>query len=83
VKFEDGLFEAFNSAGGFQERENISYTAGQHILKAGGGCLLKSRNIGADRQFDDQFPGVIRVVIILAEPFPNLGCRSTKLPDPD
>jgi hypothetical protein len=44
VKFEDGLFEAFNSAGGsvmqaygnlFQEQENISYTAGQHTLKAG------------------------------------------------
>jgi hypothetical protein len=44
VKFEDGLFEAFNSAGGsvmqaygnlFQEQENISYTAGQHTLKTG------------------------------------------------
>lgn len=44
VKFEDGLFEAFNSAGGsvmqaygnlFQEQENISYNAGQHTLKAG------------------------------------------------
>jgi carboxypeptidase family protein len=44
VKFEDGLFEAFNSAGGsvmqaygnlFQEQENISYSAGQHTLKAG------------------------------------------------
>jgi hypothetical protein len=44
VKFEDGLFEAFNSAGGsvmqaygnlFQEQENISYTARQHTLKAG------------------------------------------------
>jgi len=44
LKFEDGLFEAFNSAGGsvmqaygnlFQEQENISYTAGQHTLKAG------------------------------------------------
>ena len=44
MKFEDGLFEAFNSAGGsvmqaygnlFQEQENISYTAGQHTLKAG------------------------------------------------
>jgi hypothetical protein len=44
VKFEDGLFEAFNGAGGsvmqaygnlFQERENISYSAGQHLLKAG------------------------------------------------
>ena len=44
VKFEDGLFEAFNSAGGsvmqsygnlFQEQENISYTGGQHTLKTG------------------------------------------------
>jgi len=44
VKFEDGLFEAFNSAGGsvmqaygnlFQEQENISYSAGPHTLKAG------------------------------------------------
>jgi hypothetical protein len=44
VKFEDGLFEAFNGAGGsvmqaygnlFQEQENVSYTAGQHTLKAG------------------------------------------------
>jgi hypothetical protein len=44
VKFEDGLFEAFNSAGGsvmqaygnlFQEQENISYSAGQHTLKSG------------------------------------------------
>ena len=44
VKFQDGLFEAFNSAGGsvmqsygnlFQERENVSYTAGQHTVKAG------------------------------------------------
>jgi Carboxypeptidase regulatory-like domain len=44
VKFEDGHFEAFNSAGGsvmqaygnlFQERENISYTAARHIIKAG------------------------------------------------
>jgi hypothetical protein len=44
VKFEDGLFEAFNSAGGsvmqaygnlFQEQENIGYTAGPHTLKAG------------------------------------------------
>src|ERR1700739_369516 len=41
-----------------------------------GGWLPKSRNIGADRQFDDQFPGMIRVVIVLAESFPNLGCRS-------
>jgi Carboxypeptidase regulatory-like domain len=44
VKFEDGLFEGFNSAGGsvmqaygnlFQERENISYTTAQHTLTAG------------------------------------------------
>jgi hypothetical protein len=44
VKFEDGLFEAFNSAGGsvmqaygnlFQERENISFTTARHALKAG------------------------------------------------
>jgi hypothetical protein len=44
VKFEDGLFEAFNSAGGsvmqaygnlFQEQENISYSARQHTLKMG------------------------------------------------
>jgi Carboxypeptidase regulatory-like domain len=44
IKFEDGLFEAFNSAGGsvmqaygnlFQERENISFAAGRHALKAG------------------------------------------------
>jgi len=40
-----------------------------------GGWFSKSRNIGADRQFDYQFPGVIRVVIVLAEPFPNFGCR--------
>ena len=44
VKFEDGLFEAFNSAGGsvmqaygnlFQERENISYFTAHHALKGG------------------------------------------------
>ena len=44
VKFEDGLFEAFNSAGGsvmqaygnlFQERENFSYTAARHAVKTG------------------------------------------------
>lgn len=44
VKFEDGLFEAFNSAGGsvmqaygnlFQERENISSTVASHTIKAG------------------------------------------------
>lgn len=44
VKFNDGLFEAFNSAGGtvmqaygnlFQGRQTVSYTAGNHALKAG------------------------------------------------
>jgi hypothetical protein len=44
VKFQDGLFEAFNSSGGsvmqsygnlFQERENVSYTAGKHIFTGG------------------------------------------------
>jgi hypothetical protein len=44
VKFGDGLFEAFNSAGGsvmqaygnlFQERENISYNTAKHGFKAG------------------------------------------------
>lgn len=44
VKFEDGLFEAFNSAGGsvmqsygnlFQEQENVSYTLARHAIKAG------------------------------------------------
>ena len=44
MKFNDGLFEAFNSAGGsvmqaygnlFQERENISYTTATHAFKAG------------------------------------------------
>jgi len=44
VKFQDGLFEAFNGAGGsvmqsfgnlFQERENVTYTAGRHTFKAG------------------------------------------------
>ncbi len=44
VKFNDGLFEAFNSAGGsvmqafgnlFQQRENLSYTRGVHLFKAG------------------------------------------------
>lgn len=44
VKFNDGLFEAFNSAGGsvtqaygnlFQERENLTYSASRHVFKAG------------------------------------------------
>ena len=44
VKFNDGLFEAFNSAGGsvmqaygnlFQGRQNVSYTFGRHAFKAG------------------------------------------------
>ncbi len=44
VKFSDGLFEAFNSAGGsvmqaygnlFQGRESISYTTAKHTIKAG------------------------------------------------
>jgi hypothetical protein len=44
VTFKDGLFEAFNAAGGsvmqaygnlFQGRENVSYTRGNHAFKAG------------------------------------------------
>ena len=44
VQFNDGTFEAFNSAGGsvmqaygnlFQGRENVSYTSGNHAWKAG------------------------------------------------
>ena len=44
VKFNDGLFEAFNGAGGsvmqaygnlFHGRENISYTRARHMFKAG------------------------------------------------
>ncbi len=44
VKFNDGLFEAFNAAAGsvmqaygnlFQGRQNVSYTAGRHAFKAG------------------------------------------------
>ena len=44
VKFNDGLFEAFNSAGGsvmqaygnlFQGRENVAFTAAHHAFKAG------------------------------------------------
>lgn len=44
VKFNDGLFEAFNNAGGsvmqafsnlFQERENLGYTRAGHTFKAG------------------------------------------------
>jgi hypothetical protein len=45
VKFSDGLFEAFNSAGGsvmsaygnlFLLRQNLTWTAGKHLVKAGG-----------------------------------------------
>jgi hypothetical protein len=45
VKFNDGLFEAFNSAGGsvmsaygnlFQVRQNIIWTTARHVVKAGG-----------------------------------------------
>jgi Carboxypeptidase regulatory-like domain len=45
VKFNDGLFEAFNSAAGsvmqaygnlFQLRENVVFTTARHIFKAGG-----------------------------------------------
>jgi hypothetical protein len=44
VKFNDGLFEAFNSAGGsvqaaygnlFQGQQNLSFTTGSHSIKAG------------------------------------------------
>jgi hypothetical protein len=44
VKFNDGLFEAFNSAGGsvmqaygnlFQGRQNVAFTAAHHAFKAG------------------------------------------------
>ena len=49
VKFNDGLYEAFNSAAGsvmqaygnlFQGRENVTYTVGQHAWKAGFEALL-------------------------------------------
>jgi hypothetical protein len=45
VKFGDGLYEAFNSAGGsvmsaygnlFQGRQNFTWTLGRHVIKAGG-----------------------------------------------
>ena len=45
VKFNDGLFEAFNSAGGsvmsafgnlFQVRQNFTLTTARHVIKAGG-----------------------------------------------
>jgi hypothetical protein len=45
VKFTDGLFEAFNSAGGsvmsaygnlFLLRQNLTWTASRHLVKAGG-----------------------------------------------
>jgi len=49
VKFNDGLFEAFNSAGGsvmqaygnlLQARQNFSYIAGEHAWKFGGEIRL-------------------------------------------
>ena len=49
VKFNDGLFEAFNSAGGstmsaygnlFQGRQNFTWTFGRHLIKAGGEVRL-------------------------------------------
>jgi len=49
VKFNDGLFEAFNSAGGsvmqaygnlIQARQNFSYVTGRHAWKAGGEIRL-------------------------------------------
>jgi hypothetical protein len=49
VKFNDGLFEAFNSAAGsvmsaygnlFQGRQNFTWTAGRHLVKAGGEVRL-------------------------------------------
>jgi hypothetical protein len=49
VKFNDGLFEAFNSAGGsvmsaygnlFQARQNFTWTTGRHLIKAGGEVRL-------------------------------------------
>jgi hypothetical protein len=45
VKFNDGLFEAFNSAGGsvmsaygnlFMARQNVTWTTAKHLIKAGG-----------------------------------------------
>ena len=45
VKFTDGLFEAFNSAGGsvmsaygnlFMARQNLTWNRGKHLIKAGG-----------------------------------------------
>jgi hypothetical protein len=45
VKFNDGLFEPFNSAGGsvmsaygnlFMTRQNLTWTTGKHLIKAGG-----------------------------------------------
>lgn len=45
VKFNDGLFEAFNSAGGsvmsaygnlFMARQNVTWTTARHLIKAGG-----------------------------------------------
>jgi hypothetical protein len=45
VKFNGGLFEAFNAAGGsvmsaygnlFQVRQNVTWANGRHVIKAGG-----------------------------------------------
>ena len=45
LKFNDGLFEAFNAAGGsvmsaygnlFQAQQNVTWTKGRHVVKAGG-----------------------------------------------
>jgi len=49
VKFNDGLFEGFNVAGGsvmsaygnlFEGRQNFTWTIGQHVIKAGGEARL-------------------------------------------
>jgi hypothetical protein len=49
VKFNDGLFEGFNTAGGsvmsafgnlFQAQQNFTYAIGRHLLKAGGEVRL-------------------------------------------
>ena len=49
VKFNDGLFEAFNAAGGstmsaygnlFQGRQNFTWTIGRHLIKGGGEVRL-------------------------------------------
>src|SRR5580692_7093332 len=67
-RWEDGIF-----------RKRLHFLAGQGLRREAQlrrGWLSKIRNVGADRQFDYQFPRVIGVVIVLAEPFPNLGGRS-------